>query len=144
MMFLRLLNPFSMFPCQSHLWVLIRQRLAADRPELLHPAQISCWACWHAIKCKQECRLNISSLPWKGRRAGGPEPASSHLLRAETCFCAWGMEKKGRRLIDSLVKCDRTMEHGESECERKQNGQVNMLLFSDLGKKTDLWFHYII
>lgn len=43
--------------------------------------------------------------------------------------------------MDSLVKCDRTMEHGESECERKQNGQVNMLLFSDLGEKTALWVH---
>lgn len=31
------------------------------------------------------------------------------------------------------------MEHGESERERKQNGQVNMLLFSDLEKKKDLW-----
>lgn len=38
-------------------------------------------------------------------------------------------------MIDSLVKCDRTMEHGESERERKQNRQVNMLLFSVLGKK---------
>lgn len=37
-------------------------------------------------------------------------------------------------MIDSLVKCDRTMEHGESECEREQNGQVNMLLFSVFGK----------
>lgn len=25
------------------------------------------------------------------------------------------------------------MEHGESECESKRNGQANMLLFSDLG-----------
>lgn len=50
-------------------------------------------------------------------------------------------EEEGWRLIDSLVKCDRTMEHGESECESKQNGQANMLLFSDFGgKKTD-WVH---
>lgn len=50
-------------------------------------------------------------------------------------------EGGGWRLIDSLVKCDRTTEHGESECESKRNGQANMLLFSDLGEKTDLWVH---
>lgn len=42
-------------------------------------------------------------------------------------------EEESWRLIDSLVKCDMTMEHGESECESKWNGQANMLLFSDLG-----------
>lgn len=48
------------------------------------------------------------------------------------------MKKKRQRLIDGHAKCDKTLEHGESERkvrEHKQKGHVNMLVLPDSEKK---------